>query len=125
VIAPGMCGTFGDVPTTSLAKAEGALASAAQGLVTRRKIPTWTRADLLHNLADTMKHRADEAARMITLETCMVGRNSFALAVAEVPFVCIKESGTGHEGGAESIFDFLNIKLAHVACLMGGFHDRQ
>lgn len=49
------------------------------------------------------------------LECGMVGVNSFALAAAEAPFGGIKESGMGHEGGAEGISDFLNIKLAHVA----------
>lgn len=115
VIAPDTGGTLGDVPTTSLAKAEEALASAAQELATWHETPAWTRADLLRNVADITKYRADEAARMLTLETGMVRGNSFALAVAEVPFGGIKESGMGHEDSAEGIFNFLNIKLAHVA----------
>ncbi len=53
--------------------------------------------------------RMREAAQR--LEAGMVGVNSFALAAAEAPFGGIKESGTGREGGAEGILDFLNVKL--------------
>lgn len=49
-----------------------------------------------------------------SLESGMVGVNSFALAAAEAPFGGIKESGMGREGGTEGILDYSNVKLAQV-----------
>ncbi len=57
--------------------------------------------------------RAREA--VASIESGMVGVNSFALAAAEAPFGGVKLSGMGREGGSEGIHDFLNIKLAQVA----------
>lgn len=57
--------------------------------------------------------RAREA--VASIESGMVGVNSFALAAAEAPFGGIKLSGMGREGGSEGIHDFLNIKLSQVA----------
>jgi succinate-semialdehyde dehydrogenase/glutarate-semialdehyde dehydrogenase len=56
--------------------------------------------------------RAREAVERI--DAGMVGVNSFALAAAEAPFGGIKFSGMGREGGAEGIFDYLDVKLAQV-----------
>ncbi|MGI6245854.1 MAG: NAD-dependent succinate-semialdehyde dehydrogenase [Pseudochelatococcus sp.] len=57
--------------------------------------------------------RAREA--VASIESGMVGVNSFALAAAEAPFGGIKLSGMGREGGSEGIHDFLNVKLSQVA----------
>lgn len=48
---------------------EEAIASAEKGLALWRATPAWTRADLLHAVANLMQQRAEEAARRITLET--------------------------------------------------------
>ena len=44
------------------------------------------------------------------LEVGMVGINEMLLAAAEAPFGGIKESGMGREGGAQGIFDYLEVK---------------
>jgi succinate-semialdehyde dehydrogenase/glutarate-semialdehyde dehydrogenase len=49
-----------------------------------------------------------------SLQSGMVGVNSFALAAAEAPFGGIKLSGMGREGGIEGIHDYLNVKLAQI-----------
>jgi succinate-semialdehyde dehydrogenase/glutarate-semialdehyde dehydrogenase len=49
-----------------------------------------------------------------SLESGMVGVNSFALAAAEAPFGGIRSSGTGREGGSEGIHDYQNVKLSQV-----------
>ncbi|ROR15221.1 NAD-dependent succinate-semialdehyde dehydrogenase [Erwinia sp. JUb26] len=48
------------------------------------------------------------------LQAGMVGINSFALASADVPFGGIKASGMGSEGGAEGIYEYMNVKLTQV-----------
>lgn len=50
------------------------------------------------------------------LEYGLVGVNDPALAMAEVPFGGVKESGTGREGGHEGLKDFLETRYV----LMGG-----
>jgi succinate-semialdehyde dehydrogenase/glutarate-semialdehyde dehydrogenase len=49
-----------------------------------------------------------------SIESGMVGVNSFALAAAEAPFGGIKDSGMGREGGSEGILDYLNVKLSQI-----------
>ena len=49
-----------------------------------------------------------------SIESGMVGVNSFALAAAEAPFGGIKDSGMGREGGSEGIHDYLNVKLSQI-----------
>jgi succinate-semialdehyde dehydrogenase/glutarate-semialdehyde dehydrogenase len=60
--------------------------------------------------------RAPERARrtVAALKVGMVGINSFALAASEAPFGGTKWSGTGREGGAEGIGDYLDTKLVQV-----------
>ncbi len=60
---------LGDVPVAGLADTEAAIASAAAGLEGWKAKSAFERADSLHAIADEMKRRADEAARMISLET--------------------------------------------------------
>jgi succinate-semialdehyde dehydrogenase/glutarate-semialdehyde dehydrogenase len=50
------------------------------------------------------------------LEYGMVGVNDAALAMAEVPFGGIKDSGHGHEGGREGLRDFMEVRYT----LIGG-----
>ncbi len=50
------------------------------------------------------------------LECGLCGVNEAALAMAEVPFGGVKESGSGKEGGHEGIDDFLETRYV----LMGG-----
>ncbi len=50
------------------------------------------------------------------LEFGMVGINDAALAMAEVPFGGVKESGIGKEGGQQGLLDYMETKYA----LMGG-----
>ncbi len=50
------------------------------------------------------------------LEYGLVGVNDVALAMAEVPFGGVKDSGTGREGGHEGLTDFMETRYV----LMGG-----
>lgn len=61
--------SLGDCPVASVADTEAALASAATGFAVWSRTPAFERADALHRIADEMLRRADEAARMISLET--------------------------------------------------------
>lgn len=61
--------SVGDCPVASVADTEAALAAAEAGLTAWAKTPAFERADALHRIADEMARRADEAARMISLET--------------------------------------------------------
>ncbi len=57
----------------------------------------------------------DRARRAIaTLNSGMVGVNSFALAAAEAPFGGTNYSGLGREGGSEGIDGHLETKLAQI-----------
>ncbi|MFC3084419.1 NAD-dependent succinate-semialdehyde dehydrogenase [Tabrizicola soli] len=60
---------LGDCPVASVADTEAALKAAASGFRAWAATPAFTRADALHRIADEMVRRADEAARMISLET--------------------------------------------------------
>lgn len=60
---------IGAAPAASAADVEEAIAAAASGLKAWRATPAWTRADLLHSIANLMSARTEEAARRITLET--------------------------------------------------------
>jgi succinate-semialdehyde dehydrogenase / glutarate-semialdehyde dehydrogenase len=44
------------------------------------------------------------------LEAGMIGINSFAISLAEMPFGGVKESGYGSEGGSESLDSYLVTK---------------
>ena len=48
------------------------------------------------------------------LETGTVGVNTGFIAIAEAPFVGIKQSGYGREGGSMAIKDYLNVKYTHM-----------
>lgn len=61
--------SLGDCPVASVADTEAALASAAAGFQAWAATPAFDRADALHRIADEMLRRADEGARMISLET--------------------------------------------------------
>jgi succinate-semialdehyde dehydrogenase/glutarate-semialdehyde dehydrogenase len=67
-------------------------------------LPFGLAAYLFTNRLQTAERAAD------ALEAGMVGINDFALATAEAPFGGVKESGTGREGGALGIRDFLEAK---------------
>ncbi|MGV6873635.1 NAD-dependent succinate-semialdehyde dehydrogenase [Pseudochelatococcus sp. B33] len=60
---------IGSVPAAGVAEVEEAIGLAEAALKVWRSTPGWTRADALHGIADRMVARADEAARIITLET--------------------------------------------------------
>ncbi|MCC6520098.1 MAG: aldehyde dehydrogenase family protein, partial [Tabrizicola sp.] len=61
--------SMGECPVASTADTEAALAAAAKGFKAWAATPAFERADALHRIADEMLRRADEAARMISLET--------------------------------------------------------
>ncbi len=69
VLSPASERVLGQAPLASAADTEAAIASAAQGFAAWKAKTAFDRADALHALADEMKRRADEAARMISLET--------------------------------------------------------
>ena len=66
---PGNGQILGIVPIASVDDTQAAIASAERAFRTWRETPAWTRADLLHKVADTMIRRQSEAALQMTLET--------------------------------------------------------
>ena len=60
---------LGQVPVAAVADTQAAIASAAAGFAAWKAKSAFDRADALHAIADEMKRRTDEAARMISLET--------------------------------------------------------
>lgn len=68
VIDPATGEAIGQAPQCSVADVEEAITSAETGLKLWRATPAWTRADILHKIADAMLARSEEAARRITLE---------------------------------------------------------
>ncbi len=69
VLSPVTERPLGQVPVAAAADTAAAIASAAAGFAVWKALPAFDRADALHAIADEMTRRADEAARMITLET--------------------------------------------------------
>ncbi|MES2143047.1 MAG: NAD-dependent succinate-semialdehyde dehydrogenase [Pseudomonadota bacterium] len=69
VLSPVTERPLGQVPVAGAADTAAAIASAAAGFAVWKALPAFDRADALHAIADEMTRRADEAARMITLET--------------------------------------------------------
>ena len=64
------------------------------------------------------RHRAGDTRSLKTataigsaIESGMVSINHFGLALPEVPFGGMKDSGYGSEGGSEAIEAYLNIKF--------------
>ena len=53
-------------------------------------------------------------AAIAQIESGMVSVNHYGLALPEVPFGGVKESGYGSEGGSEAIEPYLNIKFASL-----------
>lgn len=66
---PGNGQILGVVPVASIDDTHAAIAAAERAFRTWRETPAWTRADLLHKVADTMIRRQAEAALQMTLET--------------------------------------------------------
>jgi succinate-semialdehyde dehydrogenase/glutarate-semialdehyde dehydrogenase len=60
---------LGTVPAASVDDTNAAIAAAERAFAKWKNTPAWTRADLMHKVADVMAARAQEAARQITLET--------------------------------------------------------
>lgn len=60
---------LGLAPVASIADTEAAITAAEAGFAAWRARAAFDRADALHAIADEMKRRTDEAARMISLET--------------------------------------------------------
>lgn len=60
---------IGTAPAASAADVKEAIAAAEKGFKSWRIMPAWTRADLLHSIANIMQPRTEEAARRIVLET--------------------------------------------------------
>jgi succinate-semialdehyde dehydrogenase/glutarate-semialdehyde dehydrogenase len=69
VIDPATMQTLGVVPSAGAADTEAAIAAASTALQSWRTTPAWTRADILHAVADAMQDRTEEAVRVVTLET--------------------------------------------------------
>src|SRR4051794_17771988 len=69
VIDPATMQTLGVVPSAGVADTEAAIAAASSALKSWRATPAWTRADILHAVADAMRDRTEEAVRAVTLET--------------------------------------------------------
>ncbi|MEP7453545.1 NAD-dependent succinate-semialdehyde dehydrogenase [Phyllobacterium sp. SB3] len=69
VTDPGNGQILGIVPVAGIEDTKAAIASAHHAFRTWRETPAWTRAELLHKIADIMVRRTTEAARQMTLET--------------------------------------------------------
>ncbi|MCB1445804.1 MAG: NAD-dependent succinate-semialdehyde dehydrogenase [Rhizobiaceae bacterium] len=66
---PGNNEVLGVVPAASVDDTNAAIAAADRALRGWKHMAAWTRADLIHRIADTMVSRTAEAANRITLET--------------------------------------------------------
>lgn len=66
---PGNGEVLGVVPAANVDDAQRAIAAAERAFRSWKATPAWTRADMLHKIADVMAARTAEAARQITLET--------------------------------------------------------
>src|SRR4051794_5907029 len=66
---PGNNEVLGIVPAASVDDTNAAIAAADRALHGWKHTPSWTRADLIHKIADIMIARTAEAANQITLET--------------------------------------------------------
>ncbi len=60
---------LGQAPVAGVADTEAAIAAATAGFAAWKAKAAFDRADALHAIADEMRRRTDEAARMISLET--------------------------------------------------------
>jgi len=69
VLSPVTEQVLGAVPRASLADTQSALAAAGKGFGKWQSTSAVARADAIHRIADEMIRRADEAKRMISLET--------------------------------------------------------
>lgn len=69
VLDPATGAGIGMVPAASLADADEAIEVAGHALTSWRSTSAWTRADLLHRVADVMRDRTEEAAQAITRES--------------------------------------------------------
>ena len=69
VLDPATGESLGDVPMASADDTRDAIASAAQAFSTWSITPAWTRAEILHRVADAMTARTEAAARTMTLES--------------------------------------------------------
>ena len=84
VVDPATGETIGAVAAADRADVDEAISAAAAGLKLWRSTSAWTRADLLHAVADIMRDRTEEAARRITLEAgkpLAQSRREWALSV--------------------------------------------
>ena len=69
VLSPVTERALGVVPVAAEADTRAALDAAARGLDAWRAVGGWARADALHAIADALRARAEEGARMIASET--------------------------------------------------------
>ena len=69
VMSPVSGEALGEVPAANLDDAQAAITAAQAGFRAWAQTPAFTRADSLHAIADAMRKRTAEAARMISLET--------------------------------------------------------
>ena len=69
VMSPVSGEALGEVPAANLDDAQAAITAAQAGFRAWAQTPAFTRADSLHAIADEMRKRTTEAARMISLET--------------------------------------------------------
>ena len=69
VLDPATGEPLGDVPMASADDTKDAIAAAAQAFSRWSVTPAWTRAEILHKVADVMTARTEAAARTMTLES--------------------------------------------------------
>ncbi len=69
VLSPVTEQSIGDCPTASSIDTARAIQAAQSGFDVWSKTAAFVRADAIHQIADEMVRRSDEAARMISMET--------------------------------------------------------
>ena len=69
VLDPATGESLGNVPMASADDTRDAIASAARAFSTWSLTPAWTRAEVLHRVADAMAARTEAAARTMTMES--------------------------------------------------------
>jgi succinate-semialdehyde dehydrogenase/glutarate-semialdehyde dehydrogenase len=89
---------LGDIPKAGTGDLDDALQAAQRGFLAWRAWAAWDRAALLRRIAGEIRHRADEGARMMTLET---GK---PLAESRAEYNAMAEQFDWYSGEASRIF---------------------
>ena len=109
------------IPKGSASEVDAAVEAAAKALPAWASLSGTKRAAFMHAAAVKVKAAVPEIAKLLTLEqgkplaeaieTGMISINHHGLALPELHFGGVKDSGYGTEGGSEAIEAYLSPKL--------------